>query len=224
MTSTLDTTLNIPSSPDGVVFSSQRLWFCRPSATRDQDILNLFNDEATMLPWLPMLCPMNEEDMHTRRELHRAQFQKQSFFLDVVEKGSGNTIGTAGFRSIKASDNTTTTTTTTTSNASAENNAKALQEAEWGIVISKDYQRMGYCTEAFAANVEYIADQVQTVTASTLPHNTRMMSFFRDKIGMEVYREVEHYGLKWTVFGRPNNVPTLLTNNKHSCQRTTNTK
>lgn len=221
MTSTLDTTLDTSSSPDGIVFSSQRLWFCRPSATRDQDILNLFNDESTMLPWLPMLCPMNEEDMQARRELHRAQFQKQSLFLDVVEKRSGNTIGTAGFRSIKASDNTT---TSNASNTSAGNNATALQEAEWGIVISKDCQRMGYCTEAFAANVEYIADQVQTVTASTLPDNTRMMSFFRDKIGMEVYREVEHYGLKWTVFGRPNNVHTLLTNNKHSCQRTNNTK
>ena len=172
-----------------ILFSSERLHFCIPGRARDASVFDIFNDSLTMLPWLPMLCPMTDKDFHTRRELHRTQFQQSSLFLDLVERSTGITIGTAGFRAIK----------------------KESAAAEWGIVISKEYQRQGYCTEAFASNVKFAASQlgVQTITASTLPTNTRMVAFF-EQIGMQVFQEVEHYGLNWIVFGKPNNIQKFL--------------
>ena len=70
-----------------IVFTSDRLLFLSPSESRDEDVHELYNCEDTMLPWLPMLCPMTRQKVKERRDFHREELKEgKSLFLDMVEK------------------------------------------------------------------------------------------------------------------------------------------
>ena len=59
-------------------------------------------------------------------------------------------------------------------------------EVEWGIVVKKEWQRSGLCSEAFEAALRYIRSDenddkfkgIVSLRASTLPSNTPMINFF----------------------------------------------
>ena len=148
-----------------VVFSSTRLDFCYPSKSRDTAVYDLYNDRGTMLPHLRILCPISEEDMLSRREKHRQEAAKlESMFLDVVDRNTGELVGTSGFRVVD----------------------KKASSAEWGIVVRKSWQRRGICQESFDANLKYAVFElsIQTITASTLADNVAMLAFL-SKVGMK---------------------------------------
>ena len=97
-----------PTPPSlGIVCSSDRFHFCRPSQARDTAVHALYNDEPTMLPHLPMLCPISVEAIVARRARHRAECADgSSLFLDIVERsapgGEQTLVGTTGFRTLDA--------------------------------------------------------------------------------------------------------------------------
>jgi len=153
-----------PKMDESIILSSERLHFCVPILSRDAAMHTLFNDRATMLPFLPMLCPMSLAAMEARRKRHRAEVEEEKgLFLDVVLQRTGELIGTTGFRSMD----------------------KVAGTAEWGIIISKEWHRKGICTECFEATLSYAAKThgIHTVTAATLGNNVSMLAFF-EKRGM----------------------------------------
>jgi RimJ/RimL family protein N-acetyltransferase len=162
---------------DEILCSSRRFHFRSPARARDDAVHELFNDEATMLPWLPMLCPMSAEAMRARRESQRrGAAQGESCFMDIISVASGELVGTAGFRAIQDG------------------------KAEFGIVVRSGWQRSGVCKESFVANARYARDALhcERVFASTLEANTRMRSFL-EQAGLPLTRKVEAHGLEWLV-------------------------
>jgi len=126
----------------------------------------IFNDKATMLPYLPMLCPMSVEAMAARRKRHRAEVQEEKgLFLDIILIRTGELLGTTGFRSMN----------------------KVGGTAEWGVIISKNWHRKGICAECFVATLSHAAKShgIHTVTAVTRHDNIPMLTFF-EKRGMAV--------------------------------------
>ena len=129
-----------------------------------------------MLPYLPQLCPISSEALKERRQRHRDEYLKgQSLFWDMVmplkvktdasveaERETGRRtslfVGTSGFRMIN----------------------RQKGEVEWGIVISKQFQREGLCREAFRASVQYAREVSTKVTSSTQARSGRNL-FDEDK-------------------------------------------
>lgn len=150
---------------DGPVMTTARLAMLPPAETRDGEVLELMNDEQTMLPWLPFLCPMRPENNAKRRKNQRKEFsEKKGMFLDLLDRKTGELVGTSGFRVI---------------------NYKA-GEAEWGAVIRKPHQKRGLCSEAYDACQSYLERElvgkgIVKITASTLPDNVPMVSFLLKK-------------------------------------------
>jgi RimJ/RimL family protein N-acetyltransferase len=162
---------NTPSAPESqslFLSSANGKWELLPPAeSRDEQCHKLFNDENTMLPYLSILCPMTWEDMKKRRQLHRSDFADgKSWCVDIVSTIDGELIGTSGFRSI---DND-------------------CEEAEWGTVIACSHQRQGICQEAFQLCLKHaknsLSNRIKWMTASTLPDNSRMITFLA-KMGFE---------------------------------------
>ena len=86
---------------DGPVMTTDRLAMLPPAETRDGEVLELMNDEQTMLPWLPFLCPMRRENNAKRRKNQRKEFsEKKGMFLDLLDRKTGELVGTSGFRVI----------------------------------------------------------------------------------------------------------------------------
>ena len=135
-----------------------------PAAERDAAALALYNDRATMLPHLAVLCPIGEEQMRRRRVGHREQFfgDGKSAFFDLVENTSGALVGTSGFREIDIDAGT----------------------AEWGIVVDKKWWRRGVCRQSFdLCCAEARWRGVHTIVAKTLDGNEKMKAFLT-KAGM----------------------------------------
>ena len=132
---------------------TERLRMEYPSEGRDDEALELYNDEETMLPYLPFLCPMTPRNMKKRRDFHRREADEgKSLFLDLVMRDTGAFVGTSGFRTIDYKSG----------------------EAEWGAVVKKEYQRRGLCREAFEACLRYLERELKGIvklTASTVPIN-----------------------------------------------------
>ena len=81
--------------------TTARLAMLPPAETRDGEVLELMNDEQTMLPWLPFLCPMRPENNAKRRKNQRKEFsEKKGMFLDLLDRKTGELVGTSGFRVI----------------------------------------------------------------------------------------------------------------------------
>jgi RimJ/RimL family protein N-acetyltransferase len=170
-----------------LISKSRRFEFHAPSASRDAYVHSLYNDEATMLPHLPMLCPMSWEALVARRTAHRAAHARtragappESYFLDVLDRESGALVGTAGFRSL------------------------AGGVAEFGIVITRSWQRRGACTECFENNAALAAGALgcRAISASTLEANAPMRAFLARQGLRETGRRAEH-GLEWLVHEAP---------------------
>ena len=164
---------------DECLCRSARFQFRTPAETRDRAVFQLFNEEDTMLPWLPQLCPMPWEQMKSRRESHRVGFRSgASCFMDVVPTETGELVGTAGFRAV--ADGT----------------------AEWGIVVRRSWQRQGVCAEAFGANVDYARDVLacHTLAAATLEANAPMRGFLENGQRLEKVRVDTQYGHEWWVY------------------------
>ena len=162
---------------DAILCASSRFDFRSPAASRDELVHALFNDRATMLPWLPMLCPISAADMTKRRASQRdGKALRVSCFMDIVDQQSGELVGTAGFRSIEG------------------------RRAEFGIVVKQSWQRCGVCRESFLANAAYAWDVLgcSTIVASTLESNSRMRAFC-SKAGMALSARKEDHGLEWWV-------------------------
>ncbi|QDZ25267.1 hypothetical protein HOP50_16g78140 [Chloropicon primus] len=149
------------ATKEGFALNTPRLVMLPPEEVRDEQVLELYNDESTMLPWLPFLCPMKPEAMKKRRNFHRLEYQEgRSMFLDLVDRETGELVGTSGFRTIEYKSG----------------------EAEWGVVIRKPHQRRGLCLEAYQASLEYLKKELRSqgilkLIASTLPSNEPMITF-----------------------------------------------
>ena len=108
----------------------------------------IFNDKATMLPYLPMLCPMSVEAMAARRKRHRAEVQEEkALYLDIILTATGELLGTTGFRSMN----------------------KVGGTAEWGVIISKNWQRKGICAECFVATLSHAVSCISITKGRSLP-------------------------------------------------------
>ena len=80
---------------DGPVMTTARLAMLPPAETRDGEVLELMNDEQTMLPWLPFLCPMRPENNAKRRKNQRKEFsEKKGMFLDLLDRKTGELVAT----------------------------------------------------------------------------------------------------------------------------------
>ena len=164
---------------DRCLCSTARFELRTPSAARDDAVHALFNDAQTMLPHLPMLCPITREAMASRRTSHRDGLKNgASAFMDMVDKASGELIGTCGFREF-STDGTS---------------------AEYGIVVRKSWQRTGVCQESFRAIVTYARDVLKcdSISAATQEANAPMRAFL-DRVGLKLVRTQQSHGLEWLV-------------------------
>jgi RimJ/RimL family protein N-acetyltransferase len=163
---------------DACLCASPRFDFRSPARRRDAAVLQLFNDESTMLPNLPMLCPMSAAAMACRRDAHRkARVDRSAEFMDIIDRASGALIGTAGFRSVGKDG-----------------------RAEFGIVVRREWQRRGVCCEAFVANAVYAWSELRcrVITASTLELNGPMRAFCA-RAGLRLVAKKADHGREWWV-------------------------
>lgn len=116
--------------------------------------------------------------MARRRASHRdGRVSGNSCFMDVLDRRSGELIGTTGLRVIES------------------------RHAEFDIVVHSSWQRQGVCAECFVACAVYAwhALGCHTLTASTLASNARMLAFCA-KAGLRLKeeRKVDSQG-EWLV-------------------------
>jgi len=194
------------ASPENwIAYTSANGWLLAPpAAARDEQAFELYNDKASMLPALPMLCPMSRDAMATRRDGHRAgyaaawrwaktgQFDasvQYSCFLDIVEEGSGQLIGTTGFRVIEQ--------------------VSGEISAEWGIIVAAGWRRRHVCSESFNALLPLARSLwgCTKITANTLDSNSSMVAFLETRAGMQ---RTGHVHGNWVEFQR--NTPDV-----HEC-------
>ena len=193
---------------DRLLSRSDRFEFRTPSAARDREMFALFNDADVMLPWLPQLCPMGWEAMKARRELHRAGIRSgESCCMDIVVAATA----TADERGVEsAADGGRSTATRESSPVGTLVGTSGFRQvsngvAEWGVVISKPWQRKGVCAEAWQSNVAFARDVLgcHTVTAATLESNGPMRNFLEERQGLRCAEVVAAHGLDWWKYMRP---------------------
>lgn len=159
------------NNDDSVLCSSRRFEFRPPAAARDAAVHSLYNDRETMLPHLSQLCPMSMEDVLSRRARQRRELaQRKSCLMDVLVAGTGELVGTAGFRSTVDGG------------------------AEFSILVRRAWQRQGCCTESFAANAQYAREQLgcHRIIACTSEANKPMRAFLA-KAGLRMTgRKLDH--------------------------------
>eukprot|EP00656_Telonema_subtile_P001033 TRINITY_DN10494_c0_g1_i2.p1 TRINITY_DN10494_c0_g1~~TRINITY_DN10494_c0_g1_i2.p1 ORF type:complete len:324 (+),score=67.63 TRINITY_DN10494_c0_g1_i2:100-1071(+) len=162
-----------------LVGQSDRFLFYLPTVSRDRAVHALYNDEQTMLPYLPTLCGMSLDQMTARREQQRRDClgdsnSKISCFFDVVDTESNALVGTAGFRSLEDG------------------------VAEWGVVVARAWQRRGVCSECFHSNAEFAFEHLNchTIRVATLAVNSPMRAFLA-KRGMHQTGSVFDHGQEW---------------------------
>ena len=167
--------------------SAGALLLCRTHPSRDAAMHSLLNDGPTMLPHLSMLCPISQDASAARRVRHRAEAAAgTSCMLDVVVGETGELIGSTGFRVVE----------------------HGASSAEWGIIVSKAWQKKGVCAACFEACLEVAARvlNVRNLTASTIAENEPMLAFFQKRrlpqTGVHIDDET---GIEWLVFGAPLN-------------------
>ncbi len=165
--------------------SAGALVLCRPDPSRDVAMHLLLNDAATMLPHLSMLCPISQEDSVARRVRHRTEAAAgTSCMLDVVSNETGELIGSTGFRVVE----------------------HGASSAEWGIIVSKAWQRQGVCAACFTACIGVATSVlgVRNLTASTTAENESMLAFFaRRGMPQTGVHTDDETGVEWLVFGAP---------------------
>lgn len=165
--------------------SAETLLLCRPSSARDAAMHALLNDASTMLPHLAMLCPISEEESVARRVRHRTEATNgASCMLDVVVGTTGELIGSTGFRVVD----------------------QGASSAEWGIIVSKPWQRKGVCAACFSACLGIATSVlgVRNLTASTIAENEPMVAFFAQRGLPQTGVHIDDdNGVEWLVFSAP---------------------
>ncbi|KAJ8608813.1 hypothetical protein CTAYLR_009359 [Chrysophaeum taylorii] len=158
-----------------VLTESRRLEYHWPSRDRDADVHALHNDAMTMLPHLETLYGLSMDAVEERRDKHRAEHGETSCFMDIVAKDTGAFVGSCGFRSFVDGG-----------------------IAEWGIIVSKPWQRKGVCCEAFDATALYAYAVLGSLElkASTLEANEPMRAFLT-KRGLEHTGRFVDEGREW---------------------------
>ena len=165
--------------------SAGALLLCRPHPSLDVAMHTLLNDAPTMLPHLSMLCPMSHDNSTARRVRHRAEAATgTSCMLDIVLGETGELIGSTGFRFVD----------------------QGASSAEWGIIVSKAWQRKGVCSACFTACLEVATSvlNVRNLTASTIAENESMLAFFKRRgVPQRGVHTDDKTGVEWLVFGAP---------------------
>ena len=158
-------------------YTSKRFVHLRPSERRDKACHRLFNDPNAMLPHLPMLYNLSEEDFLIRRQSQRANYGKSSLFLDICIEGREDEIlATAGFRAFEPGGT-----------------------AEWGVCVTPSWRRKGVCEELFNSNMDFLAKSdygCTRIKAVTMEDNIVMVKFLEGK-GLRRTGEVNG---SWIVF------------------------
>ncbi|OQS06236.1 hypothetical protein THRCLA_01715 [Thraustotheca clavata] len=133
--------------------TSYRLTYLSPKEERDQAVYSIFCEDDNM-KYIPFLCRMQSDAWQARRSSHRELFNLGTgAFLDVIETSSGKVIGTSGFRVVD----------------------KENKQAEWGVILSQEFQGKGYCKEMHDACIAWAKTQgLERVTAATWQSNDRM--------------------------------------------------
>ena len=151
----------------------------------------LYCDERVMLPFIPQLCKMDPMAFQERRNGHRLKFLKQSCFLDIISRDTGEFVGTCGFREFRLLEISCENENYPSHQKEIEANKESLSIGEFGINICYRYQRKGFCTEAFIQMLCLAKNRLNCteIEGVTMRGNTPMRNFF-EKFELPIVKTV----------------------------------
>jgi RimJ/RimL family protein N-acetyltransferase len=161
--------------------SSLRFLYFPPLEKYDKMCHELYCDDRVMLPFVPQLYKMELSAFLERRRKQRETALKTTFFVDIVEKSTGKFVGVTGFRELVFERFKKEQADRHTGYQDHEDPTLDLaRTAEFGVLISSQYQRKGICTEAFLEMIRFGKEQLNcsAVKGVTLPKNVPMCNFF----------------------------------------------
>ena len=169
--------------------SSSRFHYFAPLEKFDKACYELYCDERVMLPFLPQLYKMGQVAFQKRRNDHRLKFLKQSCFLDIIHRQTGEFVGTCGFRDFRSIDCKDELESYHSGELKAQ--VKKTRLGEFGVNICHEYQRQGICSEAFIQMLHLVKDKLNCaeIEGVTMSRNIPMCSFF-EKVGLSVVQKV----------------------------------
>merc|ERR1719328_421181 len=90
---------------------------------------------------------MDEETFQERRKEHRLKFLKQSCFLDIIHRTTGDFVGTCGFREFRSIEVDSKDNLASSCPDEMKTHIDSTRIGEFGVNISYRYQRKGVCSE-----------------------------------------------------------------------------
>ena len=201
--------------------NSLRFLYFPPLEKFDKACHELYCDHRVMIPFVPQLYQMELSAVLERRRKQRETALKTTLFVDVVEKSTGKFVGVTGFREFTSDTSKNVPAYSHTGYQGHEDpTLNFVRTAEFGVLISFQYQRMGICTEAFFEMIRFGKQQLNCaeVKGVTLPNNLPMCNFFT-KFGLIFIKKLYLDGLpnddckkqeEWMVFR--GNIDHILSN------------
>ena len=126
-----------------------------------------------------------------RRNEHRLKFLKQSCFLDIISRGTGEFVGTCGFREFRMLEIGCENENYSSRQKAIDANNENLRMGEFGVNICYQYQRKGICTEAFIQMLRLAKNRLNCteIEGVTMSGNTPMRNFF-EKFELPIVKTV----------------------------------
>ena len=171
--------------------SSARFHYFPPLEENDNVCYELYCDERVMLPFIPQLYKMDPVAFQERRNEHRLKFLKQSCFLDIISRGTGEFVGTCGFREFRMLEIGCENENYSSRQKAIDANNENLRMGEFGVNICYQYQRKGICTEAFIQMLRLAKNRLNCteIEGVTMSGNTPMRNFF-EKFELPIVKTV----------------------------------
>ena len=170
-----------------LLLRGQAIGLAPPDASRDAAMAAIFADGETMRH-LPSLRGMPPGQMAARRARHRAEAGRGAgLMLDVIDLGTGELVGSSGFRVVQRRKATTMTTPGLAEGAGGSGSCSGSGSgsdsdswAEWGIIVDRRFWRRGIAAEAqrLCAGLAARTLGVLKMRAATTPGNAPMHRFF----------------------------------------------
>ena len=171
--------------------SSSQFHYYAPLEKFDKACYELYCDERVMLPFLPQLYRMDEETFQERRKEHRLKFLKQSCFLDIIHRTTGDFVGTCGFREFRSIEVDGKDNLAFSRPDKTKAQIGSTRIGEFGVNICYRHQRKGICSEAFIQMLYLAKNQLNCseIEGVTMTVNIPMRSFF-EKFGLPIVKNV----------------------------------
>ena len=160
--------------------SSLRFLYFPPLEKFDKACHELYSDDA-MRVFVPQLYKMELSAVLDRRRKQRETALKTTFFVDIVEKSTGEFVGVTGFWEFIFEHSKNGPVDCHNGGQNYEDpNLDLVRTAEFGVLISSQYRRKGVCTEAFFEMIRFGKEQLNcsAVKGVTIPKNVPMCNFF----------------------------------------------